>query len=117
VSVSDKVWYRIAIVTPSGKKKYSSIIQLYNSLPDFELNNMANPFSTTLAFDLTISGSSSITAELIDISEKVVRASKQLVYTGTNSINLAGVQSLPSGIYTLRVTNKDKFIIKRVMKK
>jgi len=117
VSVSDKVWYRIVIVTPNGKKKYSSIIQLYNSLPDFELNNMMNPFTTNLAFDITIAGSSTITAELIDISGKVVLASKQLVYTGTNSINLGGTQSLPSGIYTLRVINKDKFIIKRVMKK
>lgn len=117
VSVSDKVWYRIAIVTPGGKKKYSSIIQLYNSLPDFELTNMANPFTNSLVFDISISGSSAITAELIDISGKVVLASKQLVYAGTNSINLGGTQSLPSGIYTLRVINKDKFIIKRVMKK
>ncbi|MEP7377572.1 MAG: T9SS type A sorting domain-containing protein [Chitinophagaceae bacterium] len=116
VSVTDKIWYRIAMVTPGGKKKYSSVIQLYNSLPDFELTNMVNPFTGNLAFDITISGSSSITAELIDISGKVVLASKQLVYTGTNSISLSGTQSLASGIYTLRVINKDKLITKRVIK-
>ena len=105
------------MVTPGGKKKYSSIIQLQNNLTDFELNNIVNPFNSSLTFDITVTGNSVITAELIDISGKAVLSNKQLVYTGTNSINFGNAQSLPSGIYTLRVVNKDKFIIRRVVKK
>lgn len=116
VAVVDKIWYRLAIVTTSGKKKYSSIIQLRNSLQDFELTNIVNPFNSSLVFDLTMAGNSAITAELIDMSGRSVLSHKQLVYSGTNSISLTNAASLPAGIYTLRITNKDKFIIKRVVK-
>lgn len=116
VAVADKIWYRLAIVTTSGKKKYSSIIQLRNSLQDFELTNIVNPFNSSLVFDITMEGNSDITAELIDLSGRSVLSHKQLVYSGTNSISLTNAASLPAGIYTLRITNKDKFIIKRVVK-
>jgi hypothetical protein len=105
------------MVTPNGRKKYSSIIRLYNNVPDFELNNLINPFGNNLSFDVTLSGTSLVTTELIDISGKTLLSVKQLLYTGTNSINLGNVQTLPSGIYTLRVINKDKFITRRVVKK
>lgn len=117
VSVSDKVWYRIVIVTPDGRKKHSAIIQLRNDRPDFELNNIINPFRSNLSFSITSSGSSVITIELIDMTGKTVLSNKQMVYAGTNSINLTGTQSLASGIYTLRVIKKDKFITKRMVKK
>ena len=39
VSVVDRMWYRIAMVTTGGQKKYSSIIQLYNGLRDFDVTN------------------------------------------------------------------------------
>ena len=117
VSVADKVWYRVIIMNGSGKQKHSSIIQLKNDLRDFELNNIVNPFNSSLQFDIAVTTSSAITAELIDFSGKSVLTHKQLVYAGTNSITLTNTASLPSGIYTLRVLNKDRFIIKRVMKK
>jgi trimeric autotransporter adhesin len=116
VAVVDKIWYRLAIVTASGKKKYSSIIQLRTNLQDFELSNIANPFKSSLVFDITVAGSSAITAELMDMSGRTILSHKQLVYSGTNSISLNNAASLPAGIYTLRITNKDKFIIKRVVK-
>ena len=117
LSVSDKIWYRVIMKTPNNKKKHSSIIQLKNNLTDFDLTNIINPFSNSLAFNITIAGSSAVTIELIDMSGKTVLSGKQVVYTGTNSINLGNTQALASGIYTLRVANKDRFIIRRVVKK
>jgi hypothetical protein len=116
VTVTDKVWYRLRIVTVSGKKKYSSILQLKNSLHDFELTNILNPFTSSLVFDLTMAGNSAITADLIDMAGKTVLSHKQLVYSGTNSVNLINAGGLPAGIYTLRITNKDRFLVKRVVK-
>jgi hypothetical protein len=116
-SVSDKIWYRIVMATPNGRKKHSAIIQLKNDRPDFDLSNIINPFRSNLTFNITSSGSSIITIELIDMTGKTVLSNKQMVYAGTNSINLTGTQSLASGIYTLRVTKKDKFITKRMVKK
>ena len=72
IAVVDKIWYRLAIVPAAGNKKYSSIIQLKNNPPDFELTNTINPFNSSLVFDITVSGNSSITAELIDMSGRSV---------------------------------------------
>ncbi len=116
-SVSEKAWYRIILKTIDGKKKHSSIIHLKNSLPDFELSNFINPFSERLSFNLTMLGNSIITYDLIDLSGKSVLSGKQIVYSGTNSINLENTQSLQSGIYILKVFNKDRIITKRVVKR
>ena len=116
VSVVDRVWYRIAMVTMTGKKKYSSIIQLYNRLIDFDITNIINPFTNGLTFDITVAENSVIVSELIDMSGKTVSSVKQLVYTGTNSLTL-NTQSLPAGIYTLRVVSKNRQLVKRVLKK
>ncbi len=115
--VNDKIWYRVILKTPANKKKHSSIIQLKNNLTDFDLTNIINPFSNSLAFNITIAGSSAVLIELIDMAGKTVLSGKQMVYAGTNSINLNNTQALSSGIYTLRVATKDRFIIRRVVKK
>lgn len=115
--VSNKIWYRIVMVTTNGKKKHSSIIQLRNDLLDFDLGNIINPFSSSLSFNISAATSSVITIELIDIAGRTVLSGRQMVYTGTNSINLGNTQPLSSGIYTLRVISKDKFITRQVVKK
>jgi hypothetical protein len=114
--ISDKAWYRVVLVSADGKKKYSTSIQLYNKTPDFQISSLVNPFSNALHFNLTVVNSSAITTELIDMSGKTVLSARQLVYSGTNSVTLAATQSLPAGIYTMRVTYKDKFITRRVVK-
>jgi hypothetical protein len=114
---NDRIWYRVIMKAPDNKKKYSSIIQLKNDPPDFDLSNIINPFSNNLAFNITVGNNSAVYIELIDMSGKTILSNKQMVYTGTNSINLANTQSLSSGIYTLRVVNKDRFITKRVVKR
>ena len=115
-SVNDKVWYRIVITSPSKKKKYSSTIRLVNNMPDFELTNLVNPFNSRLNFDITVAHNTTITAELVDMSGRTVLSNKQLVYAGTNSITIGNTHVLQSGIYTLRISSKDRFITSRVVK-
>jgi hypothetical protein len=117
VPVNDRVWYRIAMVTTGGKKKYSNIIQLYHKATDFELTNIVNPFAGSLTYNVTVAENSVIISELIDIAGKTVSSQKQLVYAGTNSINFGNTQALPAGIYTLRVINKNKYLVQRLVKK
>ncbi len=116
VPVNDRVWYRIAMVSATGKKKYSTIIQLYHKATDFELANIVNPFAATLTYNVTVADNSVITSELIDVAGKTVSSQKQLVYAGTNSVNF-DTQALPAGIYTLRVVNKNKYLVHRLVKK
>lgn len=116
VSVNDKVWYRVVITSPSKKKKYSSTIRLVNNMPDFELTNLVNPFNSRLNFDITVTQNTTITTELIDMSGRTVLSNRQLVYAGTNSITIGNTHVLQSGIYTIRVSSKDRFITNRVVK-
>lgn len=116
VSLQDKVWYRISMVTPDGKKKQSSIIQLRVGNTAFDFGRVINPFSNQLEFDLTSTRNNMVHIELVDVHGKTVRTSKQIVYNGVNNIRITDTQSLAAGIYTLRVTNNDQVISKRVLK-
>ena len=114
--VVDKVWYRIVMVNVKKKKKYTSTIRLFNNTPDFELSNLVNPFNSRLNFSIAVANNATVTTELFDMAGRKVLSGKQLVYAGTNSLTLTNTQSLPSGIYTLRISLKDKFITRRVVK-
>lgn len=116
-SLNDKAWYRIVIVTPEGKKKYSSSIQLKRNMPGFDFGNIINPFSNTLAFDVIVNRNAFVTVSLIDMAGRTVLRSKHKVYTGVNSLNIGEAQAIQSGVYTLQVINADNVIRKRVVKR
>jgi hypothetical protein len=113
--INGTAWYRIVMVTQDGNKKYSSVIQLKDGKAEFDLSNLVNPFTNTLNFNVTLPVNSEISIELLDMAGKKVLVTEKQAYSGTNSISL-DTQSLPSGVYTLRVINRDKYIIKRVIK-
>ena len=116
-ATGERNWYRVVMISPDGKKKYTSVIQLKNNIPDFAVTNIINPFQGNLKFDITTATNASVVIDLIDISGKTILTTKQFIYTGVNSMNLVNTQSLASGIYTLRIANKDMFITKRVIKR
>lgn len=115
--IADKAWYRIVIVTPGGKKKHSSIIQLKKDIGEFALSNVINPFSNNLVFDVMVNHSGPVTVKLVDMAGRTVASARQMVYTGTNNLSLASVQPLQAGIYTLQVIKSDHVIRKQVIKK
>ncbi len=117
VLLTDKAWYRIVIVTPEGKKKYSSIIQLRKNMPGFDFGNIINPFSSALVFDIIVDRNALVTVNLIDMAGRTVLSGKHKVYTGINNLNLANAQAIQSGVYTLQVINADNVIRKRVVKR
>jgi hypothetical protein len=69
---SDKVWYRIVMISKEGKK-YSRIIQFTNEQIDFGLRNINNPFSTQLAFEVITTNNAKIDVSLVDLFGKTVR--------------------------------------------
>lgn len=117
VLFTDKAWYRIVIVTPEGKKKYSSIIQLKKNMPGFDFGNIINPFSNSLVFDVIVDRNATISVNLIDMAGRTILSEKHMVYTGVNSLNLPGAQTIQGGVYTLQVINADNVIRKRVIKR
>lgn len=113
----DRAWYRISMITEAGKKKYSSVILLRTNMPEFDFVKVINPFNNNLEFDISSSGNGMLTIQLLDITGKTVRNFKQMAYVGVNSLKITDTQSLPAGVYTLRVINKDRQLVKKVMKR
>ena len=111
-----KKWYRLAMVSEQGAKKYSTIIPLNVNPIDFEVDNIVNPFNTQLSFNVTTKRTSKIHVELMDMQGKTVKTSAYLVYAGTNSLQLLNTEYLAPGVYTFRIQNNDHVISKKVVK-
>ncbi|WP_276503147.1 T9SS type A sorting domain-containing protein [Terrimonas pollutisoli] len=116
--LDDNTWYRVVMVTAQGKKKYSSVIKLQKEIATgLELKILTNPFYSSLIFDITTHRNSTVTVDLIDIAGRIVISGKHLLYAGVNNINLANSQSLQSGVYLLRISDQEKSIRTRIVKK
>src|SRR6185295_8128675 len=99
MNVQGKVWYRIAMINKDGHKKYSRIIILEDKSVKFGLNNVINPFSTKLDFEVAVSENSRVDATLMNISGKPVRKESFNVYAGANSLTINDTEILPAGMY------------------
>ncbi len=115
--VAGKVWYRIAIISKDGKKKYSRIISLSDQTIAFDFSNVINPFSHEIDFGISVPENARIEATLINLAGKPVRRANFSVYTGTNSLTISDTENLPAGMYILQVKDDDKVISKKLMKK
>jgi len=117
VTISGKAWYRIAMVNNDGKKKYSRIISLNDKAIEFGLNNVINPFSHELDFEITVPENTRIEASLVNLSGKPVKTEIFTVYEGVNSITIRDTERLSSGMYILQIKNKEKVISTKLMKR
>jgi len=117
MNVQGKVWYRIAMVTKDGHKKYSRILTLDDNTMKFGLTSVINPFFTKLDFEIAVPENSRIDATLLTISGKATRKESFNVYEGANSLTINNTETLPAGMYILQIRNKDQIINNKVMKK
>lgn len=113
--LNDATWYRILMITSSGTKRYTSIIQLKNISTNFDLGSIVNPFTNNLNLAISTNKTSEVSIELSDMSGRKVISIKKMVYTGSNGITL-DTQTLPAGVYSLRILYKDQSVIRRVIK-
>lgn len=116
VSLTDKAWYRIKMITAT-QSKYSRIISLNKDLQEFTLGTVINPFANELLFDVYSPSDSKIDVMITDLSGRTLKKKSILVKTGTNSLSIDQTESLAAGIYILQVRNNDKLLTKMVMKK
>lgn len=116
-TISGKVWYRIVMYNEQNYKKYSRTILLNGQTSEFSLNNVVNPFSNELDFEVSVAQNSKVDVVLTSLSGKQLIKESFMVYEGVNELRIQGTEDLPSGLYILQVKNKDIVINKKVMKK
>ncbi len=116
-AVNGVVFYRLAMITIDGKKKYSRIVQL-STKPEvkFELVNVINPFQSSLRFDVSSPSDSRIEATLVDMFGKTVKNVSYTVYTGVNTFTLPSTDNLPAGTYVLLISHENEVLHRKVVK-
>ena len=97
-------------------KKYSRTIQLTPDKKDFGLGIVVNPFNTELEYEMINPQSGIAITELIDQYGITVRRQTQKIDSGVNALKISSTESLPSGIYTLKVSMNGSFVVRRVLK-
>ncbi len=116
-SVAGKAFYRIVLVSSSGKRIVSLTIQLQSSRDEFAITNVINPFNHALSFDVAIGEVAKFDALLLDGSGQQVKKQSYLAHEGINNITLEDVDALSSGVYILQVQYMGKTLTRKVVKK
>ena len=115
VAVNGESYYRINI-TVNNYHTYSRIILLSNSAIVFDVKSLVNPFTSTIAFDMTVPENQMAVFIVNDAMGRILKQEMQPVNKGLNSIRIYGVDALPNGFYLLQVHYGDKVITKRIIK-
>jgi hypothetical protein len=113
--VAGLAYYRIR-VTSEGLFKYSNVVLLSNSLLDFSINSLVNPFTDKISFDIVSPGNDRASILLIDAYGRVVKKQDLFITKGLNSVVLPDLNGLSSGMYALQVQCAGKQICKPVIK-
>ena len=114
-AVGATTYYRINIISDKYNK-YSNVILLSNSLINFDLKALVNPFSDLLSFDLTVQNDDVASFTIVDMYGRILRVEKQNVSKGLNSIRIYNLSNLPEGTYTLQARCQGNIINKKVVK-
>lgn len=115
--LTGKTYYRAALLTNSGRRTGSYIIQLKSEEAEFSVTNVVNPFGKDLLFDVTINEPGLVKINLFDAASRTITKQNFNCHAGINNITLPNVTSAASGIYVLQVEYKGKTIIKKLIKK
>jgi len=108
-------YYRIKMIEGTGFR-YSKVILLVPDAIPFSVDDPVNPFAGNIACNVVAPGNGSVSVSLTDSYGRVIRTYRQQVNRGNNILNIASLQGVSTGIYTLQVTWQQESISKRIMK-
>ncbi|GAC1424319.1 MAG: hypothetical protein NVS9B7_10660 [Flavisolibacter sp.] len=115
-TVKEKVWYRIIMSNSTNNRKYSRTINLINNSSKFEMVNLINPFQNELFFDVSLSDDAKIDVLMSTLNGLPIKKQSFYGYGGINTLSLPNLESLTKGIYLLQIRNKEKTIIRKIIK-
>jgi len=116
VPVSKDVWFRILIVNNKNQYQYSNIIKLSNTLNDFNVANVINPFRESLSFNVTVINDAKIDATISSINGNIIKKESYTAFTGTNNFSIFDLEKLSPGIYLLQIQYNNQTITRKVIK-
>ena len=112
-------YYRLEQIDNDGKKSYSTIISIKNSITNWAtLNIYPNPVVNHLQLQLHLNNSATVGISINDVYGKQLFQQTTSCQTADNLINIP-VQNLPAGNYFIKVYNEksNQFLIQQFIKK
>jgi hypothetical protein len=116
VPISKDVWFRILVVNNKNQHQYSNIIKLSNTLNDFNVTNVINPFRESLSFNVTVIKDAKIEATISTINGNIIKKESYTAFTGTNNFSIFDLEKLSPGIYLLQIQYNNQTITRKVIK-
>lgn len=116
-AVYGKVYYRLRMTSTEGGSKFSNVLFVQPGQQKlFEVNNIVNPISSKLSFQVITYQNEQIDLQLMDGTGRLVLSKKLNVNKGSNAIMLDVPSHLKAGSYLLRIVSNTGLVNKILQK-
>jgi len=112
--VNGRVYYRIKMETSTGIK-YSNVVTVTKTDNQLELNILSNPFHDRVLAEIISDKQREVQVQLIDITGRVMKETKQLVIAGVNQLQWEVSADNFGGVYILQVQYNGHNIQKKLV--
>ncbi len=113
--MTDIAYYRIKLIE-NASFKYSKTIALSVGKLHFSVNNLVNPFSSSVACNVIIPADGDIRATIFDMYGRAVKTYKQQFVKGVNPLKIQDLGSISAGTYFVKIEWQNESIIKKIIK-
>jgi hypothetical protein len=108
-------YYRIKMIGETGFK-YSKIIVLSPGQLHFSLQNLLNPFTGSVSFNVILPADGTIRATIFDMFGRTIKTYRQPAQKGVMPIKMQDLNGFGGGTYFLKVEWQNESIIKKIIK-
>jgi hypothetical protein len=109
-TVTAKTFYKLKLVLANGQALFSHVLVLQGNGSNGSDNTISIspvPFSSSLNISYTAQQDAKVQVSITDVSGRNIRSVESSVLAGTNNIGITDLESLPQGVYILRVTDNN----------
>lgn len=96
-------YYRLKMVDIDGRYEYSGIITIRTNAQGFEVTASPNPFTNNVLITIESKTDETVHLRVFNSDGKLVWRKSTAIYAGTNAQYFSELQSLPRGIYYIKV--------------
>jgi hypothetical protein len=115
-ALQGNAWYRLAVEETNGTSMSNAILIKSTGITS-QPSVKPVPFSSDLTISLQTTGATIVTAQLSDITGKILTSRNFSLNTGNHNLTLPNLGNLPAGIYLLELAENGSRILTRRVEK
>jgi len=100
---SDVITYRLKVIGKDGSVKYSNTLIIRNTQSKMQITVLPNPATTNVMVKFYSEVVTEANLRLIDKEGRIMKTQKNKVQKGINKIDMSGINTFSSGVYTLQI--------------